>query len=382
MIELRLIHLWVGLRIFTLLLACAIAPLRPLTQREQAIPVLPPSSPYLSWIERVVLAPWERWDAVYYAKIVREGYRADDGTAQFHPLLPFLAKPFFWSPMLGLMLVSSLASLLFVIVYCRLASLDIPNPETSTRLMLAFPASFVLFAPYTESLWLLFAALSIWYARNEKWWVSGVAGAIATLARQQGVLLILPIACELWIRRDRRREWRNWIALTLIPLALLGWIAYRAAVFSDVHPDFTSFNSLLYTTILAPSATKVVQHQAILPPWQVLWKAIRITEQFPTRGNIMNLLLGSVMIILAALAWKRMRVSYRLLTIGIFAIAFAYYTGPETPYMGLSRHLLLAFPVFICSAPALERWKGPVAAIFMMGMLFAMASYVVESWVP
>ena len=179
-----------------------------------------------------------------------------------------------------------------------------------------------------------------------------------------------------------RRELAKLDRAHVDPSGAAGWIAYRAAVFSDVHPDFTSFNSLLYTTVLAPSATKVVQHQAMLPPWQVLWKAIRITEQFPTRGNIMNLLLGSVMIILAALAWKRMRVSYRLLTIGIFAIAFAYYTGPETPYMGLSRHLLLAFPVFICSAPALERWKGPVAAIFMMGMLFATASYVVESWVP
>ncbi len=191
MIERRLINLWVGLRIFTLLLACAIAPLRPLTQREQAIPVLPPSSPYLSWLERVVIAPWERWDAVYFAKIVREGYRVDDGTAQFHPLLPVLAKPFFWSPMLGLLLVSSIASLLFVILYFRLASLDIPNPETSTRLMLAFPASFVLFAPYTESLWLLFAVLSFWYARKDKWWECGISGAMATLARQQGILLLL-----------------------------------------------------------------------------------------------------------------------------------------------------------------------------------------------
>jgi mannosyltransferase PIG-V len=382
LIERRLINLWIGLRIFTLLLACVIAPLRPLTPREQAIPVLPPSSPYLSWLERVVIAPWERWDAVYYAKIVRQGYRIDDGTAQFHPLLPLLAKPFFWSPMLGLMLVSSIASLLFVLLYFRLARLDIPNPETSTRLMLAFPASFVLFAPYTESLWLLFAILSFWYARKDKWWECGISGAMATLARQQGILLMLPLAYELWIKPANRRDLRNWGALSLIPLALVAWIAYRGAMLSDVHPDFSSFNSLLYTTILAPSATKVVQEQAILPPWEALWKAIKITQQFPTRGNIINLILGAVMILLAALAWKRMRGSYRLLTIAMFLIAFALYTGPETPYMGLSRHLLLAFPVFICAAPALDRWKGPVAAIFMAGMLFATSSYVVESWVP
>jgi hypothetical protein len=382
--ERRLIDLWLGLRIFTLVLACVIGPMRPLTEREKNISVLPPSAPYPSWLERVVIAPWERWDAVYYAKIVREGYRADDGTAQFHPLLPMLAKPFFWSPMLGLLLVSSIASLLFVVVYFRLADLDIANAETSTRLMLSFPAAFILFAPYTESLWLLSAALSFWYARKDKWWLSGASGAMATLARQQGVFLVLPLAYELWTRRNTPagRRWQPWTALAFIPFALIGWIAYRGMALSDVHPDFSSFNSLLYTTILAPSATKVVQQQAMLPPWEALSKAITITEQLPTRGNIMNLALGVVMLILAALAWKRMRASYRIFTITIFAVAFAYHTGPQTPYMGLSRHLLLAFPIFIGAAPSLERWKGPVAAIFMMGMLFATSSYVLESWVP
>ena len=329
-----------------------------------------------------MLAPWERWDAVYYAKIVREGYRADDGTAQFHPLLPFLAKPFFWSPMLGLMLVSSLASLLFVILYCRLASLDIPNPETSTRLMLAFPASFVLFAPYTESLWLLFAALSIWYARNEKWWVSGVAGAIATLARQQGVLLILPIACELWIRRDQSPGMAKLDRLDADPAGAARMDSVPGGRFLGCASRLHQLQfPALYNypgperdqgsptpgdiASLANSMEGNQDHGTVSNPRKHHELAARLGNDYP-RGARAGNECGS----------------YRLLTIGIFAIAFAYYTGPETPYMGLSRHLLLAFPVFICAAPALERWKGPVAAIFMMGMLFATASYVVESWVP
>jgi hypothetical protein len=384
LIQRRLVDLWVGLRIFTLVLASLVALLRPLTDREKHIPVWPPAPPYFTWLERVVLAPWERWDAVHFANIVHRGYRADDGSAQFHPLLPMLAKPFFWSPILGLMLVSSLASLLFVLVYFHLASLDIPNAETSVKLMLSFPASFVLFAPYTESLWLRFAALSFWYARKENWWASGLAGAMATLARQQGIFLLLPLAWEAWSRRSTRkaRSWQPWAALALIPLALGGWIAYRGIALADVHPDFTSFNSLLYTTVLAPSAVKVVEQQAMLPPWEALWKAVEITERAPTRGNIMNLALGLAMLVLAVLAWKRMGGAYRVFTIVIFAVAFAYYTGPETPYMGLPRHLLLAFPVFIGAAPALERWKNPIAGIFMLGLVFAASSYVLEAWVP
>ena len=263
-----------------------------MTPREKAIPLWPPTAPYAAWVERVVVAPWQRWDAHYYVSIVERGYRADDGSAQFHPLLPLLAKPFFWSPALGLLIVSSIASLFFMLVFYRLAALDIPNPETATKLMLAFPVSFVLFAPYTESLWLMFATLSFWYARKSRWWAAGAAGALATLTRQQGIFLLLPLGYELWSRGERRSK--HWIALALIPLALLGWILYRAVFLSDVHPDFSSFNALLYTTILAPSATKVVQYQAMLPPWEALWKAITITSTMPTRGNVLNLLLGAV----------------------------------------------------------------------------------------
>ena len=379
-IELKLIELWVFLRIFTLIWASLSSGIRPMTDREKAIALWPPSPPYSAWVERVVVAPWQRWDAHFYVEIVQRGYRADDGTAQFHPLLPVMAKPFFWSPALGLLIVSSLAGLAFVIVFYRLAALDVPNAETATRLMLAFPVSFILFAPYTESVWLLFAALSFWYTRKDRMWMAGSAGALAVLTRQQGMFLIIPLAYELWERRDRR--WQSWAALMLIPLALLGWLAYRAINFSDVHPDFSSFNSLLYTTLLAPSATKVVEIQAVLPPWEALWKAITITQQYPTRGNILNLVIAGVMILLALLAWPRMRVSYRILTVMLFLIAFAYHTGPETPYMGLPRHLLLAFPVFIGSAPVLERFKNPVAAIGMFATLALTFFYVLHAWVP
>jgi Gpi18-like mannosyltransferase len=380
LIERRLVELWVGLRIFTLIWASLCSGVRPMNDREKTIALWPPTHSYSAWAERVIVAPWQRWDAHYYVAIVEHGYQADNGTTQFHPLLPLLAKPFFWSAAFGLLIVSSLASLAFVIAFYRLASLDIANSETAARLMLAFPVSFILFAPYTESLWLLFAVLSFWYTRKNQMWLAGAAGALAVLARQQGVFLIVPLAYELWARRDRR--WQSWAALGLIPLALAGWMVYRGIYFSDIHPDFSSFNSLLYTTVLAPSATKVVEVQAMLPPWEALWKAITITQQHATRGNVLNLLLGAVFVIIAILAWRRMRPSYRILTVILFAVAFAYHTGPETPYMGLPRHLLLAFPIFIGSAPALERFKNPVAAVFMFSMIALMFFYVFQAWVP
>lgn len=48
-------------------------------------------------------------------------------------------------------------------------------------------------------------------------------------------------------------------------------------------------------------------------------------------------------------AWRYMRNSYRAYSLIIIRVAFGYHTGMlvSTPYMGLPRHLLLAFPVFI-----------------------------------
>jgi hypothetical protein len=51
--------------------------------------------------------------------------------------------------------------------------------------------------------------------------------------------------------------------------------------------------------------------------------------------------------------------------------------------MGLPRHLLLAFPVFIGLAPRLRRrMQLLVFAAGVSGMLFLLLQYVVHGWVP
>ena len=378
--ERRLVELWIGLRIFTLIWVALWSGLRPMTDREKAIPMWPPTAPYASWVERVVIAPWQRWDVHYYVDIVEKGYRNDNGTAQFHPLLPLLAKPFFWSPTFGLLIVSSIASLLFVLVFYRLASLDIPNPETATKLMLAFPVSFILFAPYTEGLWLLFAALSLWHARKDRWWAAGAAGAMADIDQAAGHL-----SCASACLRGLE-SWRTTVETVdgdrVDPSGVNGMDRLSRSFSFGRSSGCQQFQFAALYDYSCPSATMVVHEQAMLPPWDALWKAIRITQESSSRGNVVNLVLGGVFLGLAALSWRRLRVSYKILTAMLFAVAFGYYTGPQTPYMGLPRHLLLAFPIFIGAAPVLERFKNPIGAVFTFCMLLLALSYVLHAWVP
>src|SRR5512147_41972 len=85
-----IVGIWLGLRVLMSLWAALVSPLRPLTDLEDKIALWPPVAPLGAWLERVLLAPWQRWDVDTYLWIVERGYRADDGSAQFHPLLPWL----------------------------------------------------------------------------------------------------------------------------------------------------------------------------------------------------------------------------------------------------------------------------------------------------
>ncbi|HSQ27098.1 MAG TPA: hypothetical protein VLM80_08230, partial [Anaerolineales bacterium] len=65
-------------------------------------------------------------------------------------------------------------------------------------------------------------------------------------------------------------------------------------------------------------------------------------------------------------------------------ISFSYSTGIVHPYMGLPRHLLLAFPVFICAAPKLNRpvWRPLIISLLSLAYLFTILIYSLEAWVP
>ncbi len=390
----HVLGVWLVMRLFTSLWAALLSPLRPLTVREQEIALWPPTATWSVWLERVALAPWQRWDTKYYLSIVQQGYRVDDGTAQFHPLFPWLAIPLYaltGQPLLALLLVSSLASLLLLVAFQRLAELDLGRDRAfmSTVLLCFAPPAFVLFAPYTESLFLLSAVACFYWMRQRSWWMAGLAGGLAVLTRQQGLFLAFPLAWELWEASERKWRralavWRDWLALLLIPLGLAIWLVYRAVVLGDLRASFGDPQALIYSLLISPSASKVVPVQAFLPPWQALWLALAKLWHAPELSLVVDLVLGAGFLVLVAFAWHNLRQSYRIYTAIIVLVSFGYYTGPVFPYMGLPRHLLLSFPVFIGLGARRMPWY--VRHLLITGGLLASAFlvllYVTESWTP
>ena len=385
---------WLLLRVVLSLVVVMASALVPQTALENAVPVWPPSAPPGAWVQRVLVDPWLRWDAEYYLQIASRGYSLDDGTALFHPLYPWLGRVAGYvlggNMGAGLLAISSACGLLFLILFERLASLDLP-PDQARRASLYFlhvPIAFALFAPYTESLFLLCSVMVFLMARRGHWWLAGLSVALATLTRQQGIFLSLPLAWELWESsgRDVRalcRSWRSVLSLLAGPVGLLFWLGYRAVALDDIAFDVHRPATWLYGLFLSRSGTEVVPVQGLAP-----WRAISTAFSNPTPTTVIDLVVGGIFLLLLIGGWRflwRLRPSYLLYAVTVILLSFSFYTGPEKPYMGLPRHCLLAFPLFLPlaswgSSRILDLTVTVFGLIGVMAGAFVYGAHIL--WVP
>jgi hypothetical protein len=390
----RLLMLWLGLFVLAHGVAAFSSTLYAETQREQRIPLWPPSKPLTAWFERVWFAPFQRWDVNYYMRIAGQGYSAEDGTAQFHPLFP-LAAHFFTAlgvpTLLSLSVVAFIASAVLIGVLYVWARLDV-GPTTAWNDILLFitsPFAFVIVIPYSEPLFLVMTGLCFILIRKRQWLWASFVGALATLTRQQGLLLIAPLIVGLIQDYDAHvrkilKSWGAWMSLVLIPLAYVGWVAYRAIALQDLVPDFTTPVDFIYSVLISPSAAKVVPQQTFMLPWNAFVLAVKKTLVSPDLDILINLGLAMFFLLFTGISWRKMTLESKAFTVVILLLSFSYSTGPAHPYMGLPRHLVLALPVFVAlgrSVTALK-WRLLLTAIGIMLQMFLVMAFVLRIWIP
>ena len=342
----------------------------------------------------IISEPWYRYDTFYYVRIVSAGYQSGDITSGFHPLYPWLstiAAFVLRDPLAGLMFVSSVASILMTIVVYKLARLDLDHDKawTATALLLCWPAALALFVPYTEALYMLLAVSCFFAARKRQFLLAGLIGGLATLTRQHGILLVLPLLWELWDASGRKLKplvvnWRAWVACALVPAGYAVWILYRAIAINDVQPDFSSPQRFIYSVMVSPTAYQIFSDQQFLWPWQSIWKALvmywRGSLHFSAYGDAF---LALVFIIMFVFSWRHLRGSYRIYSLAVVLIALSLHTGVSlNPYISLPRHLLPAFPVFIGLVQAYQFKRVPfILGILLVCQMLFLCCFVWQSWV-
>lgn len=205
---------------------------------------------------RVPLEIWDAWDARHYIEVAEIGY-VDPARAVIFPLFPMLlrAGSVVLPPLVAGLAISLVASVLAAIALYRLARLDGADRRVSRGVVLAmnvFPTSFAMVAPYTEPLFLAFAAWSFLLARRADWVGSGVLGLLAALTRLQGILVLPALLLEL---RGRTPSWRM-LALGLIVVGPLVYMAVNWLAYGD--------------PLFFMAVQRDVFRVETVPPWQAL----------------------------------------------------------------------------------------------------------------
>ncbi len=343
-----------------------------------------------------LIEPWLRWDAGWYTHIALHGYSdANPGATAFAPLYPaligLLGRLLGARFLLAGLIISNLAAIGALTLLHRLVALHYSGRLANrTLIVLAlYPGSFYLLAPFTESLCLLLVLGSFLAARNERWALAGLLGALAALTRWPGVLVALPLG---WMFLEARRagrswqgwrqwapgEWRRWLPalwLGLIPLAVLGTFAY--------------FRFGINQPAVWESGTQVWQ-AGYTWPWHALARNTLAAAGIIDRlgSPVITLVSDSLVVVLfAALllaGGRRGHLSIPLLLYGwgqLLLPTSRLVNG--TVLNSLTRYVLLVFPAFIILAmlTARHRWLLRLLIIggSLLGMIYS-GMYFVWMW--
>ena len=194
---------------------------------------------------------WAHADAVHYRKLAELGYHDYIENGQhlflvFFPLYPWvvrLANSVVGNYDLCGHIVSSAAYIGVCYVLARLVTEDFSwqTARTSLFLLSVYPFSFFFAAYYTESLFLFLSVTTFYFIRKHQYWIAGIIGALASLTRMQGVLLLFVAFVEYYIsdlpfQKMKAHNWRGlWIdvwkkllpaSLMLIGIGVYLWLNY------------------------------------------------------------------------------------------------------------------------------------------------------------
>jgi hypothetical protein len=343
----------------------------------------------------LLLGPWQRFDTQHYLRIARQGY-TDESDSVFPPLYPLairvLGGLFGGGPVPNLLagtILANMACLALLILLHRVATAEL-GPATATRTLVylvLFPTGFFLFAPYTESLFLLFALGSICAARRGRFWMAGVLGFLASFTRLTGWVLLVPLAYEYW-RQHRQQQTRQVagslalrfptpairlpvVAPFLPPLGLVAFMAWRW--WAGLPPLSDIYRQYWYQTTGFPGIDLMAAVNSMF--FGGMARAGELTLYFDFVCAL--LLMGTT-----ALVFRHLGVTYGLYS-AMLLLFILLPTSELKPLYSFSRYTLVFFPTFMLLGTAGKRpWANrlilyPSVALY----LYFSGQFFIWGWV-
>lgn len=289
-----------------------------------------------------LLGVWERFDTLWYLHIAQYGYDRSEATV-FYPLYPLAVRAVSWvihPPLLAALLISTAASFFYFWGIQSLVELDSSRKTAIASVYFAglWPAAFMLFAGYAES---MVGALSVWalyFARTGRWPLAGFLGLLAGATKAVGGLVAVPLAFLGW-RYRTSRSWTSVLPL-LPPVAFTVWV--RSAGFGSVSDAYSRFWGT-----------------SVEFPWITLAHSLR---RFLASGIDLLFLLNflSLAAVCCLVLLKPVRPEYKLYAVTVLALFLTKET--DSLLQSTMRYLIVVFPAFTTLAHLLRyRATGIVA---------------------
>jgi|GEM_PF-2198359 len=338
-------------------------------------------------IFNLLLDPWRQFDATRFIDIATHGYQANGLNVAYMPLYPFLLR--LAAVLTGGhyltagTLVSTCACVVGVGLLWRWTA-DLFSEAVAWRAVavyLLFPDAFYLMCAYSESVFLALSAGCLLASHRSHPLIAGLLGSLAVLARLQGVVLVLPIACDVLAHRPSQ-AWsgllsgknRSWLAIAALgagmPLVTLG--AYQKG-----------FSWLVGGSGIVDTFQRT-WHITLQPPWGTIRQYLDIirSPQFDffhsrTANYVMvwDLLVGLLVLLVLALSWRRLGASLSLYGVASWAFALSrwYSTG---------RYMLAVMPFFIAVAVWVPNRKLKYfTVVTTLLMVFFAAEFAQGGWI-
>ncbi len=304
--------------------------------------------PYLFWI-------WGRLDGYQYMEIAQRGYQSLE--YGFFPLYPLLihifATPFsnLSAYIIAGQLISTVSFLLAVYFIYKLLQLDGFEKYFLWLLLviIAFPTSFYYITVYNDSLFLVLASASLYFARQRKWLASSFLGFFATLARLNGLALFPFILAEYistagWSWKKIIFEIRKKFTIKkifiskiyyslFVPLGLIFYLVY-------IQYHAGSFLALF-------SSMSLWNQDRLVIPLQVIWRYLKIFSTvdphlFVYWVAVSELAFFLFYVTMMIFSFKKIRLSYWIFFVA--SISIPAFTGT---FQGMPRYGLHLYPFFL-----------------------------------
>jgi hypothetical protein len=310
------------------------------------------------------------WDGRWYLELVRSGYpdnipanityEQTEARAAFFPMYPGAVRVLdsvlpggdtFAALFLNFVLGA------FAVVLVGLLARKVFSASVAARAMVlfaVFPGSFVLSFAYSEALFIVFAASCLLLLHDEQWLLAGLAAALATATRPNGVAIVVACVVASAIAIKTKRQWSSLVSVLLAPVGFIGF---------QVYVDATAGESRAWFRV----QTEAWSEGTSFGVTAVENTFSFISSPFDSTADALTVLSLGALAVMAYAAWKkRLPLPWVAFSVVIVALMLIPETVTARP-----RFVFTAFPLFIAVAawwpqPG-RRSKVPPSAVTEVG---------------